>query len=152
MHQNILEYMLETLSEARVQETLILCTSSDAAIHSYLTCAQCSFVSLFQLGSYDHLASSSRWNRPMSPMRIVLVVARNVITVGDALRELDSKALIVNDFILMVGCVVTTVRLDAVVQEHKERRTRDRESILTTVFRKVQPGHRIRYDRGVSRV
>ena len=91
--------MLECLADSQVQETFILCHRFEEALKQYLT--------------------TSRWNRPHSPMRIRVIVARDIGSVGDALRELDHRALFHNDFILMTGCVISTIKLTAALEEHR---------------------------------
>lgn len=38
---------------------------------------------------------------------------------GDALRDIDAKNLIRSDFILLYGDVVSNIKLQAIVEEHK---------------------------------
>ena len=41
------------------------------------------------------------------------------MSMGDALRDLDAKSLIRSDFILLYGDVVSNIKLQKVVEEHK---------------------------------
>jgi len=38
---------------------------------------------------------------------------------GDALRDIDAKSLIRSDFILIYGDVVSNIKLQPIVEEHK---------------------------------
>lgn len=67
------------------------------------------------------------------------------MSVGDAMRELDAKQLIDTDFILVTGDVVSNMKLDKVLEEHRARRQADKSAIMTMVLKKASPLHRSRY-------
>lgn len=71
-------------------------------------------------------------------------MSRESLSVGDALRELDSKQLITSDFILVSGDVVSNVPLNEVLKEHRKRREDDKNAIMTMVVREASPFHRTR--------
>ena len=54
------------------------------------------------------------------------------------MRELDAKQIITSDFILITGDVVSNLRIDEIVREHKERKKNlDKEAIMTVVTRQA---------------
>lgn len=61
------------------------------------------------------------------------------------MRELDAKQLIDTDFILVTGDVVSNMKLDKVLEEHRARRQADKSAIMTMVLKKASPQHRSRY-------
>jgi translation initiation factor eIF-2B subunit epsilon len=58
-----------------------------------------------------------------------------VTSVGDGMRELDKKALLKNDFVVVYGDVVSNATLDAALAEHRRRRAADKNCIMTMVLR-----------------
>lgn len=49
-----------------------------------------------------------------------------------------------SDFVLVTGDIVSNIRIDEVVKEHKERRKRSKDPIMTMVVREVGPRDRAR--------
>ena len=78
-------------------------------------------------------------------MKIHTIVSQECMSVGDAMRELDAKQLIDTDFILVTGDVVSNMKLDKVLEEHRARRQADKSAIMTMVLKKASPQHRSRY-------
>lgn len=66
------------------------------------------------------------------------------MSVGDAMRDLDAKGLITSDFLLVSGDVVCNVPFDKVLAEHRQRRAKDKNAIMTMVLREASPLHRTR--------
>lgn len=48
-----------------------------------------------------------------------LMSAESCLSMGDALREIEAKSLIRNDFILITGDLVSNMDISQVVKEHK---------------------------------
>ena len=100
-----------------------------------------------QSGKYSEFASSveqyfrlwvcsrSPWSSPNSRIKITSIVTPEARSVGDVMRELDSKQIITSDFILISGDVVSTIPLQDVVREHKERRRINQSCIMTMVWK-----------------
>lgn len=63
------------------------------------------------------------------------------MSVGDALRELDSRQLITNDFILTFGDLVSNMKLDKVLETHRARKKTDKNSIMTMVLKEATRTH-----------
>jgi translation initiation factor eIF-2B subunit epsilon len=62
--------------------------------------------------------------------------------VGDALRELDSKQLIATDFLLVHGDFISNLPLEAILDEHRKRRSQDKNVIMTMILREGGESHR----------
>lgn len=62
-----------------------------------------------------------------------MVVSSTSTSMGDALRAIDSKGCISSDFILLSGDTVTNLDLEGPLKEHKARREKDRNAIMTLV-------------------
>ncbi|KZO97910.1 nucleotide-diphospho-sugar transferase [Calocera viscosa TUFC12733] len=88
--------------------------------------------------------STSRFAQPASGVNIVPIVSPRAMSVGDAMRELDEKQLISSDFILVAGDVVSNLQIDEVVKEHKERRKKNKDAIMTMVVKRSGAFHRTR--------
>ena len=54
-----------------------------------------------------------------SPLNVQTITADTCYSMGDALRDIDAKNLIRSDFILIYGDVVSNIKLQNVVDEHK---------------------------------
>ena len=52
-------------------------------------------------------------------MEVVILVSEGCMSVGDALRDIDAKALINSDFVLVNGDMVANVNLAPIIQAHK---------------------------------
>ena len=58
------------------------------------------------------------------------------------MRELDAKSMIKTDFLLVNGDFVSNLPLEGVLQNHRERRTKDKNAIMTMILRKAEFEHR----------
>ncbi len=71
-------------------------------------------------------------------------MSEDSLSLGDALRDLDGKGVIKNDFILLSAGVVTNLPLKPLLNRHKEIVKADKGAVMTLVHRKMLPGHRSR--------
>ncbi|KAI9218258.1 nucleotide-diphospho-sugar transferase [Blastocladiella britannica] len=117
----LIEYTLECLALAQVTEVFIVCCAHSDLIKSYIL--------------------NSHWNTDASPMAIHVIVSRSSLSMGDVLRELDTKQLIKADFILVSGDVISNLRLDAVVAAHRARKLADKNTVMTMVLKSGSPFH-----------
>ena len=62
-----------------------------------------------------------------------VVVDTNCRSAGDALRALDQKALMEDDFVLVSGDVISNLDIAGVVREHQARKAKDSNAIMTMV-------------------
>ncbi|CAB4389510.1 unnamed protein product [Rhizophagus irregularis] len=120
----LIEYTLECLAVAGVQEVYILCRAHSEKIKNYI--------------------STSKWNRSHSPFKIIPIVTPEARSIGDVLRELDAKQLISSDFILISGDVVSNIHLDKILDAHRTRKNIDKNLIMTMVVKEASPFHRTR--------
>jgi translation initiation factor eIF-2B subunit epsilon len=66
------------------------------------------------------------------------------MSVGDALREMDARQLITTDFILTSGELVSNIKLDKILEEHRGRKKTDKNSIMTMVLKEASRTHNSR--------
>ncbi|KAK3711933.1 hypothetical protein QZH41_009445 [Actinostola sp. cb2023] len=95
----LLDYTVEFLVEAGVEEIFVFCCAHADQIVKHL--------------------SNSKWSAPRSPCEIHTVIVEDCLSTGDALREIDRKSLIRSDFVLVSGDVVSNMKLEQVLNEHK---------------------------------
>ncbi|KAL3879779.1 hypothetical protein ACJMK2_032065 [Sinanodonta woodiana] len=117
----LLDYTLEFLCSAGVEEVFVFC---------------CHFAGQIK----DHLKNAG-WLDNDRKFSVQTIISEDCMSVGDALRDIDAKSLIRSDFILIHGDVVSNINIQDVVQEHKKRRETDKSSIMTQVFTKAPPTH-----------
>ena len=120
----VIEYTFEFLAISGVQEVILFCRSHADQIKQYI--------------------SKSRWSKPTSTMHIQVVVNSECMSMGDAMRDIDSRSIIHGDFILVCGDVVSNMSLVPVLEAHKRRRQTDKNYILTMVLKESSPYHRTR--------
>lgn len=116
----MIEYTLEFLAMNGVQEVFIYCSSANTdEVEAYIY-------------------NSSRWRNgskisPFSSLEFIRV--SDARSIGDFLRDLDKRALISSDFILVHGDLVANVSLDAALAKHRARREANRENCMTVILR-----------------
>lgn len=67
------------------------------------------------------------------------------------MRDLDSRSLLVGDFLLVYGDVVSNLPLEGALAAHRARRVKDKNAIMTMVLREAGTTHRTKA-RGTSPV
>ena len=78
-------------------------------------------------------------------MKIVpIVTAKETFSPGDAMRDIYTRGLVTTDFVLVMGDLVSNVRIDDVVRIHKERRKTNKDAIMTMVVKPSGAKHRTR--------
>ncbi|XP_071038354.1 translation initiation factor eIF2B subunit epsilon [Parasteatoda tepidariorum] len=117
----VLDFILQSLEESGIQETFIFCCANNHLVRSYV--------------------NSSRWSEDDSKMSVQVISSTCFLSMGDIMRELDSKGLIRSDFLLINGDVITNFPLGKILEEHKNRRQTDKNSAITLVYRKALPNH-----------
>ncbi|KAG7330697.1 hypothetical protein KOW79_006919 [Hemibagrus wyckioides] len=124
---SMIDYTLEFLTSTGVQETFVFCCWMSNKIK-------------------DHLLKS-KWCRPSSPNTVHIITSELYRSLGDVLRDVDTKSLIRSDFILVYGDVVSNIDLSHALQQHKLRRKQEKNiSVMTMIFRESSPGNRTRCD------
>ncbi|KAI7864603.1 nucleotide-diphospho-sugar transferase [Spinellus fusiger] len=117
----LIEYTLEVLATAVVEEVFIVCTSHIDTIKAY----------------FEH----SAWTSPQSSLVVQIVQTPDCMSVGDALRELDARQLIHSDFILTTGDLVSNMKLDKAMEAHRARKKTDKNAIMTMVLKEATCAH-----------
>lgn len=95
----------------------------------------CEIIFIFRRGLEQH----HTWSVRMT----VQVMACEVGSFGDAMRELDAKGMLRSDFILMNFDIITNAKLiPSIMKQHKENCKRDKDTAMTVVYKKISPGQR----------
>ena len=84
----------------------------------------------------------SRWAPAsgLSPFSLVhFVRVADARSVGDVLRDLDSRSLVGGDFILVHGDLVSNIKLGPALDAHRRRREQSAANIMTTLLRAAGP-------------
>lgn len=124
VNRPLIDYTVEFLAVSGVEEIFVYCCAHSDQLK-------------------EHLAQS-RWNKPGSPVRLHTIIAEDCPSVGDALRDIDSQALIRSDFVLVSGDLVSNMELREVINKHKQLKQTDKMTVMTNVYKKAAPGHRTR--------
>ncbi|KAI5293448.1 hypothetical protein KEM55_007094, partial [Ascosphaera atra] len=88
--------------------------------------------------------AKSRWKSESSPFKTVQFIRSQSTSIGDIMRDLHSKHLFEGDFVAVYGDVIGNVPLEGALREHRERRSANRDAIMTMVLREVGLRHRSR--------
>ena len=79
-------------------------------------------------------------------MKIVpIMTAKETFSPGDAMRDIYPRGLVTTDFVLVMGDLVSNIRIDEVVRVHKERRKTNKDAIMTMVVKESGVRHRTRF-------
>ncbi|KAF1809415.1 nucleotide-diphospho-sugar transferase [Eremomyces bilateralis CBS 781.70] len=118
----LIHYTLEFLANAGVEEVYVYCGSHKEQVEDYI--------------------NTSKWNSTSSPFSKLEIIRSTSRSVGDAMRDLDKRNILVNDFIIVYGDLVSNVPLEAALAEHRARRAKDPSAIMTMVLREAGRHHR----------
>lgn len=119
----MLDYTLDYLASQGVQETFIFCSHRSADIR-------------------QHIGQSSYGED--STMSVKIILAAGSRSLGDALKEIHARSLIRNDFFLLTCDTIANVNLKALMEEHRERRTKIKSAVMTMTCMKLKPEDRMR--------
>ncbi|KAA1474914.1 nucleotide-diphospho-sugar transferase [Dentipellis sp. KUC8613] len=129
---SLLDWTLESLALAGVQEVFVICRSHAEQVKAAI--------------------QRSRWSNPASGLTITpILTSKQTYSPGDAMRDIYTHGIITSDFVLVYGDLVSNIRIDEVVREHKERRRANKDAIMTMVVKESGAKHRTR-SRGDSAV
>ncbi|KZV79640.1 nucleotide-diphospho-sugar transferase [Exidia glandulosa HHB12029] len=121
----LLDWTFESLALAGVQEIFVLCRSHTDQVQEAIR--------------------KSRWSQPGSGIKIAPIVTQdNVFSVGAAMRDVYAHQVIKSDFVLVMGDVVSSVRIDEVVREHKARRKTNKDALMSIIVKEAGASHRTR--------
>lgn len=119
----LIEYTMEFLAKAGVNEVYVMCLLHADQIQAYL--------------------ENLKWAN-IPGFSVVTVLSTESRSVGDAMRDVDNRGLITGDFLLVSGDVVTNIDFLNVVAAHTATRARDRDHIVTMVVAPASAHHRAR--------
>lgn len=119
----LIEYTLECLASNNVMQIFIVCCAHAEKIKQYI--------------------AASKWAK--GPIEVEVIISEHHRSVGDVLREMDEKQLLVADFILVQGDLVSNAKLTKALEEHKTRREKDKNAIMTLVLKQASPSHPTRF-------
>lgn len=124
VNRPLIDYTIDFLAASGVKQIFVYCSSHAGMIKSHL--------------------EKSKFSKPNSPVQLRIMMSENCYSLGDAMRDIDSQSLVRSDFILVSGDLVSNMKLIEVIMEHKERRKKDKMSVMTVVYKKASPDHRTR--------
>lgn len=118
----LIDYTLEFLTATGVQETFVFCCWKAAQIKEHL--------------------QKSKWCRPTSLNVVRIITSELYRSLGDVLRDVDAKALVRSDFLLVYGDVVSNINVTRALEEHRLRRKLEKNvSVMTMIFKESSPSH-----------
>ena len=127
----LIEYTFEFLANAGVEEVFVYCGAHREQVEDYI--------------------SRSKWSAQSSPFSRLELIQSTSHSIGDAMRDLDSRSLLVGDFLIVYGDVVSNLPLESALVAHRARRAKDKNAIMTMVLREAGNTHRTKA-RGTSPV
>ncbi|XP_050367025.1 uncharacterized protein LOC126785390 [Argentina anserina] len=114
----MISYTLAWLESAGVEEVFVFCCAHSKQIISYL--------------------QNSEWiSQP--GFTVTTIESHDSVSAGDALRFIYERNVIHGDFVLISGDTMSNMSLTRVLQEHKERRKKDSNAVITIVIKRSKP-------------
>lgn len=117
----LIEYTLEFLAGSGAEEIFLYCGNHTDTVEEYL--------------------QNSKWTSHTAPFSLEIIRSTSR-SVGDCMRDLDQKGLIVGDFICVYGDVVANISLTGALAAHRARREKNKNAIMTMVLREAGESHR----------
>uniref|UniRef100_A0A6N2KTT1 Translation initiation factor eIF2B subunit epsilon n=1 Tax=Salix viminalis TaxID=40686 RepID=A0A6N2KTT1_SALVM len=114
----MIDYTLAWLESAGVEEVFVFCCAHSKQVIEYL--------------------EKSEWFSQPN-FSVVTIESHNSVSAGDALRLIYERNVINGDFVLISGDTVSNMSLTQVIQEHKERRKKDSNAVMTMVIKQSKP-------------
>ncbi|PIA29915.1 hypothetical protein AQUCO_05800177v1 [Aquilegia coerulea] len=114
----MIDYSLAWLESAGVEEVFVFCCAHSKQVITYL--------------------ENSQWfNIPK--FNVTTIESHDSVSAGDALRLIYDRNVIRGDFVLISGDTVSNMSLTQALLEHKERRKKDSNAVMTMVVKKSKP-------------
>ncbi|XP_028397164.1 translation initiation factor eIF-2B subunit epsilon-like [Dendronephthya gigantea] len=124
VNYTLLDYTVDFLIGSGIKEIFVFCSSHAKQIINFI--------------------KDPEWVAKHSTCTFHTILSEGCMSMGDALREIDRQAFIKTDFILVNGDLVSNIKLDKVLKEHKERRQKSKSSIMTMIYKQAAPDHKTR--------
>lgn len=120
----LIEYTLEFLAQSGVQEIFFSAGSHTGQAEKYIY--------------------ASKWRLKSSPFKKFTFLKSAATSVGDVMRDLDQKDLVIGDFLVVSGDVISNFPIAEAMAKHKARRQKDKNAIMTMLLREMGPRQRSR--------
>ncbi|KAL3616417.1 hypothetical protein CASFOL_039807 [Castilleja foliolosa] len=114
----MIDYTLAWLESAGVEEVFVFCCAHSKQVIDYL--------------------ETSKWFEQPN-FSVTTIESHNSTSAGDALRLLYEKHVIRGDFVLVSGDTVSNMSLTKALKEHKDRRRKDSNAVMTMVVKQSKP-------------
>uniref|UniRef100_A0A2P2KMH8 Uncharacterized protein MANES_09G159400 n=1 Tax=Rhizophora mucronata TaxID=61149 RepID=A0A2P2KMH8_RHIMU len=122
----MINYTLAWLESAGVEEVFVFCCAHSRQVIDYL--------------------ENSEWHSQPN-FAVTTIESHNSISAGDALRLMYERNVICGDFVLISGDTVSNMSLTQALQEHKDRRKKDNNAVMTMVIKRSKPSSITRQSR-----
>ncbi|XP_059652622.1 uncharacterized protein LOC132299815 [Cornus florida] len=114
----MIDYTLAWLESAGVEEVFVFCCAHSKQVIDYL--------------------DNSKWFVQPN-FSVTTIESHNSASAGEALRLIYERNVIHGDFILITGDTLSNMSLTQALQEHKERRKKDSNAVMTMVIQQSKP-------------
>ncbi|KAK4782643.1 hypothetical protein SAY86_007017 [Trapa natans] len=111
----MIEYALSWLESVGVEEVFVFCCAHAKQVTNYL--------------------QSSPWFSQPN-FSVATIESHNSVSAGDALRLIYERNVIHGDFILISGDTLSNMSLTRALQEHRERKKKDSNAVMTMVIKR----------------
>lgn len=90
----------------------------------------------------------SKWCRPTSLNVVRIITSELYRSLGDILRDVDAKALVRSDFLLVYGDVISNINITRALEEHRSGWENGRDEVWDqqspkTAFLQLSPSYRL---------
>ncbi|XP_044482307.1 translation initiation factor eIF-2B subunit epsilon-like [Mangifera indica] len=114
----MINYTLAWLESAGVEEVIVFCCAHSRQVIDYL--------------------ENSEWLSQPN-FSVTTIESHNTPSAGDALRLIYERNVINGDFVLISGDTVSNMSLNQALQEHKERKKKDSNAVMTMIITQSKP-------------
>ncbi|WJZ98549.1 hypothetical protein VitviT2T_017064 [Vitis vinifera] len=114
----MIDYTLAWLESTGIEEFFVFCCVHSKQVINYLENSH-----WFSLPHFD----------------VTTIESHNSVSAGDALRLIFERHVIHEDFVLITGDTVSNMSLTQELQEHKDRREKDNNAVMTMVIKRSKP-------------
>lgn len=122
----MINYTLTWLESAGVEEVFVFCCAHAKQVIQYL--------------------DKSEWLSQPN-FTVTTIESQNSVSAGDALRVIYERNVIHGDFVLISGDTVSNMSLTQALLEHKERKKKDSNAVMTMVIKRSKPNQAIHQSR-----
>ncbi|KAK5643696.1 hypothetical protein RI129_007541 [Pyrocoelia pectoralis] len=120
----LIEYTLEFLSLGGIEETFLFCCSNVDVIKQHIN---------------KSIEKSAGWSLTM---KVHVIISESCRSFGDCLRDLDAKAFIRSDFVLLEPEIVGNIKLLPIIKKHNEVCKSDKGAAMTLLLQETGLGQR----------